>query len=90
MANYAAITQNYAAITPNYAAIAAPKYAAITQQVIIWLTWPGNLEKNVAVQTCKLIPEQQQELQLSVGWSEILQACFSCIEISESKFLTRM
>jgi hypothetical protein len=29
------ITQNYAAIMPNYTAIAAPKYAAITQQIII-------------------------------------------------------
>ena len=37
---------NYAAITPNCAAIAAQKYIAITQQVITWLTWPGNFEKN--------------------------------------------
>ena len=33
--NYAAIMQNYAAIMPNYTAITAPKYAAITQQIII-------------------------------------------------------
>ena len=33
--SYAKLRRNYAAITPNYAAIAAPKYAAITQQVII-------------------------------------------------------
>ena len=63
------------AITPTYAAMAAPKYAAITQQVIIWLTSPGKFEKTVAVQTCTLIPEQQ-ELQLSVGLVRNISSLF--------------
>ena len=32
-------------IAPNYAAIAVRKYAAITEQIIIGLTWPGKFEK---------------------------------------------
>jgi hypothetical protein len=55
--------------------MAAPKYAAITQQVIIWLTSPGKFEKTVAVQTCTLIPEQQ-ELQLSVGLVRNISSLF--------------
>ena len=89
--NFSVVTPNYAAVTPNYAAIAVRKYAAITQQIIIGLTWPGKFEKNVAVQTCTLIPEQQ-ELQLSVGLVRNIIPVFFvvCIEISESKFLPRM
>ena len=33
--SYAKLRRNYAKLRCNYAAIAAPKYAAITQQVII-------------------------------------------------------
>ena len=69
--NFEAVMPNYAAITQNYAAITPPLLHQNTPQLRnkSLFNWPdrGISKKNVAVQTCKLIPEQQQELQLSVG-----------------------
>ena len=43
--NYAKLRRNYAKIRRNYS----------TSLRHFWLTWPGTCEKNVAVQTCKVI-----------------------------------
>ena len=68
--SYAKLRRNYAKLRCNYAKLRRHCCTKIrrnyaTSHYLIDLT--GEFRKNVAVQTCKLIPEQQQELQLSVG-----------------------
>ena len=77
--NFWTIAASYATIMPNYAATTP------TSLRHFWLTWPGMCKKkNVAVQTCKLIPDNKSR-NFRSDLCEVLPAC---IGINKSKMLS--